>query len=116
MRFYYVHVKEHISLFLNANCPDGVGMQGDKFGSQVYLHSEHHAIQTIFHELLVNSHELGDERLKVVDSFAPHLQSVLVVGCHVRHLCFQLAITVLQQLRHQTLVEEWIRENRCIRM
>lgn len=73
LRFYYVHFKEHISLFLNANCPDGVGMQGDQFGSQVCLHSEHHAIQTIFHELLVNSHELGDERLKVVDSFAAHL-------------------------------------------
>lgn len=91
-------------------------MQGDQFGSQVYLHSEHHAVQTIFHELLVNSHELGDECFKVVDSFVAHLQSVLVVGCHVRHLRFQLAVTVLQQLRHQTLAEEWIRENRSIRM
>lgn len=76
-----------------------------------YLHikscSKHHSIQTIFHELLVNGHELGGEGLKVIDSLIAQLQSVFVVGCHVGHLRLQLAIAVTQQLCHQTLLEDW---------
>lgn len=70
----------------------------DMLACDVCLHSEHHAVQTIFHELLVKGHELGDESFQVVDGFAAHLQPVLVIGCHVCHLCLQLTVTVLQQL------------------
>lgn len=77
---------------------------------QVHLESKHHGIQTVFHELLVDGHELGGEGLEVVNSFAAQLQSVFVEGCHVGHLCLQLAIAVTQQLRYKTLLEDWMRK------
>lgn len=67
-------------------------------GCDVSLPSEHHAVQTVFHELLVKSHELGDKGFQVVDGFAAQLQPMLIIGCHVCHLCLQLAVAVLQQL------------------
>lgn len=68
--------------------------------------SEHHAIQTVFHKLLVHCHELGGESFKVVDSFVAQLQSVFIVSCHVGHVCLQLAVAVTQQLGYQTLFED----------
>lgn len=70
---------------------------------------EHHAIETVFHELLVHGHELGDESFKVVDGLVAQLQSVFVVGSHVSHLGLQLTVAVAQQLCHQTLWEHWVR-------
>lgn len=71
----------------------------------VQSQSKHHGVQTVFHELLVDGHELGSEGLQVVDSFAAQLQSVFVVSCHVGHLCLQLPIAVTQQLPYQSLSE-----------
>lgn len=70
------------------------------YAFDICLHSEHHAVQTILHELLVKGHELGDEGFQMVDGFAAQLQPMLVICCHVRHLCLELAIAVLQQLCH----------------
>lgn len=75
----------------------------------VWSGSKHHGIQTVFHELLVNSHELGSEGFEVVDSLASQLQSVFVVSCHVSHLCLQLPVAVAQQLCNQTLSNDRIR-------
>lgn len=69
---------------------------------------EHHAIETIFHELLVHGHEPGDEGLEVVDGLVAQLQPVLIVGSQVSHLCLQLPVAVVQQLCEQTLSEHWI--------
>jgi len=66
--------------------------------------SKHHPIQTVFHELLVDGHELGGEGLEVVDGLAAQLQAVFVVGRHVGHLRLQLTIAVTQQLGYQTLL------------
>lgn len=84
------------------------------YACDVCLHSEHHAIQTIFHELLVKGHELGGEGFQVVDGFVAQLQSMLVIGCQVCHLCLELAVTVLQELRHETLVKVWRRGGKTI--
>lgn len=72
---------------------------------------EHHAIETVLHELLVHGHELGHESFQVVDGLAAQLQPVFVVGSHVSHLGLQLAVAVAQQLRHQALREHRVHEN-----
>lgn len=77
---------------------------------EVHSESKHHVVQTVFHELLVEGHELGSEGLEVVDSFVAQLQSVFVVGCYVGHLGLQLTVAVTQQLCYQTLLEDWTRK------
>lgn len=79
------------NIVLNAKCLVGAGKHSELVSPRVSvlsvcLESKHHAIQTVFHELLVNSHELGSKGLKVVDSLVAQLQSVFIEGCHVGHL------------------------------
>lgn len=71
--FFYSSNLRNISIsdYLNANCT--VGVKKVICVSHGFLHSEHHAVQTIFHELFVKSHELGDESFQVVDGFVAHL-------------------------------------------
>lgn len=99
-------VSRPCDIFLNGNNVRG---QKRKLNLCVRSGSKHHGIQTVFHELLVNSHELGSEGFKVVDSLASQLHSVFVVSCHVSHLCLQLPVAVAQQLCNQTLSNDRIR-------
>lgn len=52
---------------------------------------------------LVNTHKLGDKCLQMVDGLVPLVNSVLIMGRHVCHLCLQTAVTVGYQFRYQTL-------------
>ena len=58
---------------------------------------------SIFKEAFVQSHELGNESLQVVDCLLTGLQSVLIKRSCLCHFGLQLSITVRHQLLQQTL-------------
>lgn len=63
----------------------------------------HHVGETVFEESFVDGHEFGDKGLDVENDFVAETEAVFVVGGHRRHLRFQLAVAVFQNLHQQFL-------------
>ena len=61
------------------------------------------ALCLLLKEALVDSHELSDERLHVVDCFLAELQPVLVVSRHLCDVNLQLGVDAADQLVQQAL-------------
>ena len=79
-----------------------------------FRESSKHCRQSLLQESLVDAHELSNESLQVEDRLAAQLQSVLIVGSHLSHLCLQLTITVHHQLWQQTLQTKVWHHHYCI--
>lgn len=69
-----------------------------KFMIWEYPNPSSESSHRFFHEGHINGHELGDERLEMVDGLASFRQSVFIFGGQASHLSFEFAVAVLNQL------------------